>query len=49
MLLVVWVEERGESEGCSVMEQIGIEWKHNIIPRESGQTSTWSFFTRKFD
>lgn len=31
------------------MAQIGIELKGNIIPRESGQTSVRSFFTKEFD
>jgi hypothetical protein len=38
----MWVQERGESEGFSVMEEIGVEPPGNITPRESGQTSTWS-------
>ena len=43
------VEDDGKSEGCPVMGQIGIELIGDIIPRESGQTSIWSFFTRKFE
>lgn len=47
MLLVMRVEECGKSECHPVMGWIGIEPQGNIIPRESGQTSTWSFSTRK--
>ncbi len=36
-------QEDGESECCSVMEQIEAD-----APRESGPTSIWSFMTRKF-
>jgi RNA-directed DNA polymerase len=43
------VEEGGESEGCSVMEQIGVESEDNITSRASEQTSTWSFMTRTFE
>jgi RNA-directed DNA polymerase len=45
------VEEDGESEGHSVAEWIGIASSRtdNIIPRESGQTSIWSFITRKLE
>jgi hypothetical protein len=49
MLMEVRVEECGESEGRPVMGWIGVESKDNIIPRESGQTSTGSFFTKEFD
>ena len=45
----VRVEECGKSESCSVMRQIGVEPRGNITLRESGQTSTWSFFTRLFE
>ena len=31
------------------MERIGVEPNGNIIPRENGQTSIGSFFTREFD
>jgi hypothetical protein len=31
------------------MAWIGIEPTGDIIPRESGQTSIWSFLTRKFE
>jgi hypothetical protein len=34
------VEEGGASEGCSVMEQIGVESEDNSTSRESEQTST---------
>jgi len=44
----VRAEECGESECRSVMGRIGIEPKGDIIPRENGQTSAGSFFTRKF-
>ena len=40
-------KENGKSEGRPVMEWIGIESQNNIIPRESEQTSVWSFRTRK--
>src|SRR3546814_3022435 len=46
MLLVMRVKECGESECRPVMGRIGVEPQGNIIPRESGQTSTWSFSTR---
>jgi hypothetical protein len=43
-------KDDGESESCSVMEQIGIEPNiGKIIPRESEQTSIWSFLTRELD
>jgi len=48
MLIEVRVEESGESECRSVMGRIGVESKDNITPRESGQTSTGSFFTKEF-
>jgi hypothetical protein len=44
-----WVKEGGESEGCSVAEQIGIAAQANIIPRESGPTSTRSFITKELE
>ena len=31
------------------MERIGVKPKGSMTPRESGQTSIWSFFTREFD
>ena len=43
----VWVQERGKSEGFSVMEEIGVEPSGDITPRESGQTSTRSPLTRE--
>src|SRR5258708_12969495 len=43
----VWVQERGKSEGSSVMEGIGVEQTRKITPRESGQTSTRSPLTRE--
>ena len=48
-LLAVRVKECGESEGWPVTGRIGIASQGNIIPRESGQTSAWSFVTRKLD
>jgi len=45
-LRVQRVEESGESERCPVIGQIGIASRDNIISRESGQTSVWSFVTR---
>src|SRR2546425_13333721 len=38
----VWVQERGKSEGSSVLEGIGVEQTRKITSRESGQTSTRS-------
>ena len=46
-LIEVWVQERGKSEGSSVMEGIGVEQTRKITPRESGQTSTRSPLTRE--
>ena len=46
MLLVVRVKECGESECRSVMKRTEIEPPSNIISRESGLTSTWSFIAR---
>ncbi len=43
------VEEEGASEGRAVMARIGVAPPGNIIPRESGQTSLWSFLTRDLD
>ena len=43
------VKEDGESEGCAVMVQIGVAVMTNITPRESEQTSIWSFITREFE
>jgi hypothetical protein len=40
-------KENGKSEGRPVMGWRGIEPRGNIIPRESEQTSVWSFLTRK--
>ncbi|WP_230626746.1 group II intron reverse transcriptase/maturase, partial [Ralstonia solanacearum] len=45
----MWVWECGESEGRPVMGRIEIASSGNIIPRESEQTSAWSFVTREFD
>jgi hypothetical protein len=43
-------KEDGASESRSVMERIGIEpINDKIIPRESEQTSIWSFLTRELD
>ncbi len=40
------IEEDGESERSLVMKEIGVAPSGNITPRESGQTSVWSFITR---
>lgn len=43
-------KEDGESESRSVTERIGIEpINGKITPRESEQTSIWSFLTRELD
>jgi len=41
------VKEDEKAKGRSVTEQIGIAESSKIIPRESGQTSVWSFNTRE--
>lgn len=41
--------EDGESEGRPVMGRIGVEPNGDMIPRESGRTSIWSFITRGLD
>lgn len=43
----VRVKDGGESESWPVMGRIGIEPQGDIILRESGQTSAWSFLTRE--
>ena len=43
----MWVEEDGASECHLVTRWIGVEPTGNITPRESGQTSIWSFITRE--
>ena len=43
-----WVWEDGKSERQTVMAWIGVAWQHNITLRASGQTSIWSFVTKKF-
>ena len=43
------IEEDGESERSFVMREIGVAPPGNITPRESGQTSVWSFITRTHD
>jgi hypothetical protein len=49
-LLTAWLaEEEGESECCSVMEQIRGDEQSNSTLRESGQTSLWSLSARMFD
>lgn len=48
-LRVQRVEESGESERCPVIGQIGIASRDNIISRESGQTSVWSFVTGELE
>ena len=40
-------QEDGRGECRPVTGRIGIEAKADIIPRESGQTSIWSIFTRE--
>jgi hypothetical protein len=45
---VVRVKESGKSEGRPVIGRTGVEPQGDIIPRESGQTSTGSFFTKEF-
>ncbi len=40
-------KENGKSEGRPVMGRIGVTPEGTIIPRESEQTSVWSFMTRK--
>jgi hypothetical protein len=40
------IEEDGESERPLVMKGIGVAPWGNITPRESAQTSVWSFITR---
>jgi len=43
-LLTAWsAKDEGESESRPVIGQIGVAEKSNITPRESGQTSLWSF------
>src|SRR5204862_1297111 len=44
-----WDREDGKSESNPAMGLIGVAEVSNITPRESGQTSIWSFITRKFD
>jgi RNA-directed DNA polymerase len=41
------VEEDGASEGRTVIVRIGVASPDYITPRESGQTSIWSFITRE--
>ena len=41
------VKEEGASERRPVMGRIGVERRSDITPRESGQTSLWSFVTRE--
>jgi RNA-directed DNA polymerase len=42
-------KEDGKSQSPLVMRRIGAESKDNITPRESEQTSVWSFITRTRD
>jgi RNA-directed DNA polymerase len=42
-------KEEGESESRPVIGRIGIAEQSNIIPRESGQTSLWSFDARALE
>lgn len=44
-LMEVRVQEGGESKCCPVTGQKGVELPGDITPRESGRTSTGSFFT----
>jgi len=49
-MLIAWsVEDEGKSEGRSVMERIGVASQGNSTPRESEQTSLWSFSVRMFE
>ena len=41
------IEEDGESECSLVIKEIGMAPPGNITPRESGQTSVWSFITKR--
>jgi hypothetical protein len=43
------IEEDGESEYPFVMKGIGVALYSYITPRESGQTSVWSFITKTHD
>jgi|EndMetStandDraft_5_1072996.scaffolds.fasta_scaffold188721_1 hypothetical protein len=43
----VRVKEDGESESRLVTRRIGVALSGKITPRESGQTSFWSFLTRE--
>ena len=48
--LMVWsAKEEGESEGRPVMGRIGVAEQSNITPRESEQTSLWSFGARALE
>jgi hypothetical protein len=47
---MVWsAKDEGESEGRSVTERIGVAENSNITPRESEQTSLWSFGARALE
>jgi hypothetical protein len=49
-LLMAWsAKDEGESESRPVMGRIGIASEEKIIPRESGQTSLWSFRARALE
>ena len=49
-LLTAWsAKDEGESESRPVMGRIGIALQEKIIPRESGQTSLWSFRARALE
>jgi hypothetical protein len=43
------IEEDGESERSLVIKGIGVALSGNITPRESGQTSLWSFSAKAFE
>jgi hypothetical protein len=42
-------KDEGESEGRPVTGRIGVAENSNITPRESGQTSLWSFGARALE
>ena len=43
------IGEDGESERSFVMREIGVTPLGHMTPRESGQTSVWSFITRTYE
>ncbi len=47
---MAWLaKDEGESESHPVMGWIGVDPQENITPRESGQTSLWSFRARALE